>query len=41
MAKEHLEAMFAITRNLSYNDIKLLNRNAKMEQLKNRTKQRK
>ena len=29
MAKEHLEAMFAITRNLSYNDIKLLNRNAK------------
>lgn len=29
MAKEHLEVMFAITRNLSYNDIKLLNRNAK------------
>lgn len=28
-AKEHLEEMFEITRHLSYNDIKLLNRNSK------------
>ncbi len=36
MAKEHLEEMFEITRQLSYNDIEMLNRNKEKTDLENR-----